>query len=252
MAFYCAIFGIDLYFPSQRWCKLEDTYQKESERHTSAQHTFFRRLESTQFHFEMPIVFLPSRSPAIPLLWLDWSPRATPQPHNVQSNILEIHVGVSIAITTLIKAAHIVHPEEQYFSLTAKPHHPKPLRSPHLHPDSDPLKQDYERSHLRSPQPTPPTSTRLSSSRPSLCLRLQLNAAIARALPLLCSFQSVKYFVSIANFWRKKTKKKLFTWSHIEKQITIYTNALEMTENNAVPMLGLVWHRDFTPWIRKK
>lgn len=144
----------------------------------------------------MPIVFLPSRSPAIPLLWLDWSPRATPQPHNVQSNILEIHVGVSIVKTTLIKAAHIVHPEEQYFSLTAKP----PTPPPHLHPDSDPLKQDYERSHLRSPQPTPPTSTRLSSSHLclSLCLCLQLNAAIARGLPLLFSFQSVKYFVSVA------------------------------------------------------
>lgn len=60
-----------------------------------------------------------------------------PWQHNVQSNILEMHVGVSIAITTLIKASHIVQPEEHYFSLTADP-------PPNCHPDSEPAKQDSE------------------------------------------------------------------------------------------------------------
>lgn len=150
---------------------------------------FFSKVGLTRFHLKMsfsPLVPPPSH------YFVEIGCHGQPWQHNVQSNILEIHVGVSIAMTTLIKAFHIVHPEEQYFSLTAKP-------PPNRHPDSDSLKQDYGRSHLRSRQPTPPTLIHPPAAIP-VCVCLELNAAIVMGLPPLSKFpecEVLKYTVCI-------------------------------------------------------
>lgn len=105
------------------------------------------RFSSFQFHLEMYLSFLLFSPFSRLITFVRWVATGNPSAQKplclCNVTILEIHVGVPIAITTLIKASHIVLPEEQYFSLTA-PHssqthssrtmngHASDLYSPHL------------------------------------------------------------------------------------------------------------------------
>lgn len=156
----CALFGIHLciYSPDRGNASQRTHFKRRTSDTPAANTLFFKGWTIPSFILKCLLSFSPLIPP--PSHYFGKIGRhGQPWQHNVQSNILEIHVGVSIAITTLIKASHIVQPEEQYFSLTAKP------PSNHL-PGSDPVKQDYERSHLRSRQPTPPTPLHTPAATP--------------------------------------------------------------------------------------
>lgn len=128
MDFCCALFAIDFYILFLTEVMQARGHISKGERTTHQRPThFFSKVGLNPVSLWNAYCLSPLSVPHHPITFGEIGRHGQPWQHNVQSNILEIHVGVSIAITTLIKASHTVQPEEQYFSLTAKP--PPELRS---------------------------------------------------------------------------------------------------------------------------